>query len=168
MSDWMRDLQQVRPVAGQPEPLNRFWLAAKTQPTDWNLMGQLHRDDAHLDSNSKALMRVKNPGPGAAEAGRLAVSKAMVEDPMLRAMREFERAMAEDSVRNRYELHSQIHEWFEKEAPQTRAVPVLNEMVYANLFLMPSSDPWLGLRPANAYSGLEGDGATVAAAALGQ
>jgi hypothetical protein len=37
-------------------------------------------------------------------------------------------------------------------------VAVLNEKVYAELFLTPSSDPWLGLKPNNAYSALDGDG----------
>ena len=40
----------------------------------------------------------------------------------------------------------------------------LNNRVYAELFLMPSWDPWLGLRPPNAYSALEGDGAALASA----
>ena len=107
-------------------------------------------------------MRAKNAAPRAADAGRIAVSKAMVEDPMLRAMREFEWSMAEDSVRNHYDLHTQIHEWFAQDAPDVALVNRLNNRVYAELFLMPSWDPWLGLRPPNSYSALEADGATLA------
>ena len=101
-------------------------------------MAQLHRSDARLDDASKLLMRAKNAAPRAADAGRIAVSKAMVEDPMLRAMREFEWSMAEDSVRNHYDLHTQIHEWFAQDVPDVALVNRLNNRVYAELFLMPS------------------------------
>jgi hypothetical protein len=40
----------------------------------------------------------------------------------------------------------------------------LNERVYAELFLTPSSDPWLGLAPRDAYSALDGDGIKLSAA----
>ena len=162
LNSWMRDLQQVRAAIGQPEALNRVWLASKTQPEDWKAIALMHRTDARLDEASKSLMRAKNAAPRAADAGRIAVSKAIVEDPMLRAMREFEYSMAEDSVRNHYDLHTQIHEWFVQDVPDTAAVNRLNNRVYAELFLMPSWDPWLGLRPPNAYSALEADGATLA------
>jgi hypothetical protein len=166
LNDWRRDLQRVRGSAASGDKLTRATLVAQTTPEDWKKIAQLHRDDARLDQGSKTLMRLKNPVPAAADAGRIAVSKALVEDPMLRAMREFEWAMGEDSVRNEYALHTQIHEWFAQDAPQTRAMAQLNEHVYANLFLMPSWDPWLGLRPQNAYSGLEADGATLPAVGL--
>jgi hypothetical protein len=34
----------------------------------------------------------------------------------------------------------------------------LNRRVYAELFLTPESDPWLGLRVDGVYSAIEGDG----------
>ena len=37
-------------------------------------------------------------------------------------------------------------------------VNALNERVYAELFLTPSSDPWLGLLPPDTYTALENDG----------
>jgi hypothetical protein len=37
-------------------------------------------------------------------------------------------------------------------------VGAFNEKVYAELFLTPSSDPWLGLAPADAYTALEDGG----------
>ena len=161
LKEWMLDLQRVGGSSAAGDKVTRAALVERTTPEDWKKIAQLHRDDARLDQTSKALMRLKNPAPPAAEAGRIAVSKAMVEDPILRAMREFEWTMAEDSVRNQYALHTQVHEWFAQDVPQTRALAQLNEHVYANLFLMPSWDPWLGLRPQNAYSGLEADGAAL-------
>ena len=41
-------------------------------------------------------------------------------------------------------------------APQ--GVEQLNARVYANLFLTPDSDPWLGLAPADTFTGLENNG----------
>jgi hypothetical protein len=165
LNDWMRDLQQVRGSLAQPERLTRAALVAQTASEHWAAMARLHPDDARLDDASRLLIRAKNPAPRAADAGRVAVSKAMFEDPMLRAMREFERSMAEDTVRNKYELHTQIHEWFSQDLPDVALMTRLNNRVYAELFLMPSWDPWLGLRPPNAYSALEADGATLASSA---
>ena len=68
-------------------------------------------------------------------------------------------AMALDGVKNEYLLHRRIHEWYAKgEAPAE--LNALNERVYAELFLTPSSDPWLGLAPANVYTALDRDGLT--------
>ena len=54
--------------------------------------------------------------------------------------------MTLDTVRNEYLLHRRIHERFaEGDPPETADVDALNEWVYAELFLTPSSDPWLGL-----------------------
>ena len=165
LDEWTHDLQQVRGAIAQPQKPNLAALAAQTSPEHWTAMARLHPDDARLDDASKLLMRAKNAAPRAAEAGRIAVSKAAFEDPMLRAMREFERSMAEDTVRNRYALHGQIHEWFAEDVPDVALLNRLNNRVYAELFLMPSWDPWLGLRPPNAYSALEDDGATLASTA---
>ena len=67
--------------------------------------------------------------------------------------------MALDTVKNEYLLHRRIHRWYvDGVAPAD--FDALNEKVYAELFLTPSSDPWLGLAPADAYTALEGGGLT--------
>jgi len=66
-----------------------------------------------------------------------------------------ERSISEDTVRNEYVLHRQIHEWL---ATTSAPVDALNARVYAELFLTPDSDPWLGLLPGDAYAALENDG----------
>ena len=77
-------------------------------------------------------------------AMRRAVSKAFVEDPLLRVLR------------NEYWLHRQLHEWLARTpAPD---VDGFNERVYAELFLTPRSDPWLGLVPVEAYTALPESG----------
>jgi hypothetical protein len=122
----------------------------------WQKIAALHAEDAKLDPTSVEIIRRENP-PTAAEAGRLAVGKRRVEDPIVRMVRQFENSIALDTVRNEYLLHRQIHEWL-AEGIERPDVEKLNERVYAQLFLTPSSDPWLGLAPADTYTALEKGG----------
>jgi hypothetical protein len=69
----------------------------------------------------------------------------------------FQRSIAVDTLRNEYLLHRQIHNWL-AQANSSLAIDTLNERVYAELFLTPSSDPWLGLVPAATYTALPADG----------
>lgn len=132
---------------------------AQIDDATWQKIAALHAEDATLDAGAKKLITAK--GPNAIEASRVALSKAVVEDPMLRKMRAMERSISEDTVRNEYQLHRQIHEWLANN--QSQPVDQLNARVYAELFLTPDSDPWLGLLPADAYAALENDGLSVAA-----
>jgi hypothetical protein len=54
-------------------------------------------------------------------------------------------------------LHQQIHEWF-LSGEAGNDVTALNERVYAELFLTPDTDPWLGLFDPTAYTGLTAAG----------
>jgi hypothetical protein len=65
--------------------------------------------------------------------------------------------IALDSVRNEYVLHTKLHAWLIAD-PSRDDVNALNEKVYAELFLTPRSDPWLGLLSPNVYTALEGGG----------
>lgn len=129
-------------------------LEVNTDAAAWEKIAHLHAEDAQLDAGSRALMRTKFPS--AATAASVATSKMIVEDPLLRAIRTFERSVAEDTVRNEYRLHRQLHEWLAN-AP-ARNVEALNDRVYAQLFLTPRSDPWLGLAPAEVFTALPGNG----------
>ena len=88
------------------------------------------------------------------------MAKRRVEDPLVRVVANLERSVAEDTVRNEYGFHRTVHEWFANRIPEATAADVtaLNEKVYAELFLTPGSDPWLGLVPRDTYSALQGDG----------
>src|SRR4030095_4051891 len=162
VADWSLEFAQVtgRRIAN---PV-RSSLEKEMTPELWTALARLHKEDARLDRESSMLIRARNAR--AADAGRIAVSKAAVEDPLLRAMGEFERSIAEDTVRNEYLLHTQIHEWFRAGESGMTDLRQVNHRVYATLFLMPASDPWLGLRPVNVYSGLELDGVSMAATPL--
>ncbi len=126
----------------------------------WAKIAQLHAENGQLDAAS---MRVIDQQKPAAVAAVRALSKRVVENPVLRMIGGFQQALALDTVRNEYLLHRQIHEWFvEQPAADLKA---LNDRVYAELFLTPNSDPWLGLLPPDSYSGLERDGVVTQTAA---
>jgi hypothetical protein len=80
-----------------------------------------------------------------------------IEDPLVRVIQNFERSLAEDTRQNETVLHRRLHEWFANgEAGDD--VEKLNERVYAELFLTPSSDPWLGLASNDMYTALRNNG----------
>jgi hypothetical protein len=75
----------------------------------------------------------------------------------VRMVRALESSVALDTVKNEYRLHREIHRWL-SDASDQPDVETLNERVYAELFLTPSSDPWLGLAPADVYTALPNGG----------
>ncbi|MCK6470218.1 MAG: hypothetical protein L6R28_00610 [Planctomycetes bacterium] len=124
----------------------------------WQKTAHLHEDDARLDAGSLALMADKLPP--AASAMPLAATKEAIESPLMRIARTFQASIAQDTVYNEYVFHRRIHEWFALDGAAAWKVGDLSEKVYAQLFLTPSSDPWLGLVPANTYTALPCDGLT--------
>lgn len=121
----------------------------------WNFIASFHNDEAKLDNSSRTVIR--HQMPVAAAAGRLAMTKRAVEDPMLRLVANLENSIALDTVKNEYQFHRRIHEWLAV-GNYRPDVETLNERVYSELFLTPSSDPWLGLAPANVYTALPNGG----------
>ncbi len=67
------------------------------------------------------------------------------------------RTVAEDTLRNEYDLHLRIHQWFAN-SPYPVTFEALNQRVYAELFLTPATDPWLGLLQDEAFSAVAGGG----------
>lgn len=109
----------------------------------WSSIGALHSGDATLDQATRALMTFKDP--------------ALTGVALQTAVGALGRAIAEDTVRNEYVFRARIHGWLASGVVSSD-VAKLNEKIYAELFLTPSWDPWLGLRPAGAYSGIDDDG----------
>lgn len=134
-------------------------MVSTTDEALWQRLAVLHQEEGTLDEASVALIRSQNPT--AAAAGRRAITKVRVEDPVLRMLRDLSGSIALDTVRNEYQLHSQIHSWFI--AGEQGELPALNERVYAELFLTPSSDPWLGLAAEGSYTALPNAGVVQAA-----
>jgi hypothetical protein len=109
----------------------------------WSMIAALHAADATLDQATRALTLFKDPSLAGAA--------------LQSAVTALERAVAEDTVRNEYVFRARIHGWIARGAVASD-VASLNEKVYTELFLTPSWDAWLGLRPAGAYSGIDKDG----------
>jgi hypothetical protein len=118
----------------------------------WERVAARHMGDARLDTASIRLMAAKSRPDrcGPVDPRR----SALAESGRVRA---FTRRLALDTVKNEYEFHARLHEWFAAGAAPAN-VDELNERVYAELFLTPSSDPWLGLMPDDGYVALPGDG----------
>lgn len=120
-----------------------------TDATTWARVAAQHLADARLDANSLALIRSQNP--------------AVYADSQVlaRTVEQFERSIAEDTARNDYRFRPQVLAWLLQASATESATTVdleeLNRRVYAELFLTPRSDPWLGLVPEFTYSGLTSD-----------
>lgn len=109
----------------------------------WSMIAGVHAGDATLDRATRALMSLKDPS----------LSGATLQE----AVTALERTVAEDTVRNEYLYRARIHRWLAGGATGPD-VASLNDKIYAELFLTPNWDAWLGLRPAGAYSGIDNDG----------
>ncbi|MBE9028999.1 hypothetical protein IQ266_04385 [filamentous cyanobacterium LEGE 11480] len=126
-----------------PATANRGRLERVTDESTWRKLARRYRNASKLDANSLMLMRSK-------------LAKQNSSRLRLTA-RQFERSMALDTVRNEYQLHSQLHQWF-SEQQNMASFEQLNQRVYSQLFLTPANDPWLGLSPTGAFAAIEGDG----------
>ncbi len=120
----------------------------------WDQIAGLHADNGTLDTASRN--RIARQNPTAAAAARMAISKRVVESPLVRLLRNLQQTIALDTVRNEYLLHRRIHAWYT--LGQVAELDALNERIYAELFLTPNSDPWLGLAPAETFTALENGG----------
>lgn len=173
LAQWQNDLE----VAGElprrksrkaVRDLSAEALLAKTSETMWELFAaQDSVEEGALDQASIRLIRSENPAAG--DAQRLSFSKSLAEDPVFRLVRNLERTIRIDTVRNEYLLHRQLHDWLAAAATGTGARDAvilaqelndLNTRVYATLFRSPLHDPWLGLLPADTYNALDNGGRT--------
>ena len=133
---------------------NQKVLTTSTDEKAWTSIAELHAQEARLDNNSQALIRSKNPK--VYDISGRGITPGSTNDPVMPVIRKFESLMALDTVRNQYLLQPQIYEWL-LESPLNN-IDSLNEQVYSQLFLTPSSDPWLGLAPNDAYTAIENEG----------
>ncbi|PZV14347.1 MAG: hypothetical protein DCF20_13200 [Pseudanabaena sp.] len=114
---------------------------AKLSDANWARLARLYQNRVYLDQGSLRLMERK-----------LSTSASMPS-----VVNSFERAISQDTVRNEYVFHAQIHRWFangEFMNSDATSLAALNRRVYDQLFLTPASDPWLGLVNDNVYTGI--------------
>ena len=96
--------------------------------------------EATLSPPSIALIRAHNPGLDPAAVARLVAN--------------FELTLASDSARNESDLRPRVLQIL----AQGGDLEALNDRIYAEVFLTPRSDPWLGLTSPDAYSAITGNG----------
>lgn len=125
----------------------------------WDKIARLHRDESRLDEASTRLISLKVTGDADA-AMRIASSKARIESPLLNMLSNFQASVARDTVYNEYRFRREILEWMIASPALAQNIATLNNRVYAQLFLMPLSDPWLGLAPRDVYAALDDQGLT--------
>lgn len=110
----------------------------------WNKLASIYLSEVQLDNNSLILMRSK-------------LSKGENTDSIAKIMSKLTFSIAKDTVYNEYLLHTQIHQWL-LDARNYKDLEAFNDKVYAELFLTPKTDPWLGLKSDDVYSAIEADG----------
>lgn len=120
-------------------------LEAATDISSWNKIAALHAKDVQLDNASLALITRQNDS--------LRADQAL----LARTRQNLEQYLALDTVRNEYLMRTKLHAWFATGEAGAGVEP-LNELVYAELFKTPGSDPWLGLYAPDVYTALDGGG----------
>jgi hypothetical protein len=132
------EINALRSMTRTSEALGRI-----TDEAAWRKIAALHASDAMLDSRSIALMKSQNP--------------SLSEKQFAAMLQKFQDAIALDTVRNEYLMHPRLYGWLVKD-PSRTDLEKLNERVYAELFLTPKSDPWLGLLDRDVYAGIDNGG----------
>ena len=126
-------------------------LGAVTDEATWKRIALLHLADAQLDARSIGLIQRQTQKALMADGAEKA-NKALAG-----LVQKLQMNVALDTVRNEYLLHNKLYGWLTGDQRRSN-VDVLNKKVYAELFLTPASDPWLGLYSPETYVALEGGG----------
>ncbi len=119
--------------------------AAVTDEAAWNKIALLHVADAKLDARSTGLIQrqIQN-------VLLTAGSDTKPEAALSNLIQKLQTNIALDTVRNEYMLHRTLYAWLIADSGRSD-VEALNKKVYAELFLTPGSDPWLGLFSPETY-----------------
>lgn len=110
---------------------------------DWEALAGKAPDDFSLDGAGTAELLRKHREAGGTGSNVVAA---------------FERTLGIDTLRNELVLHATIHTWLGGESRMVLTpiptLDALNERVYSELFLTPSTDPWLGFAPSDTFLAL--------------
>ena len=130
----------LRGISTEPRLLD-----AQPEDASWARLAASCVASSACKAASRALVRSKN------------FSRFADADEWQHTLAALERTIAIDTVRNEYLFRRTLHEWLAKDGAAVD-LAALNERVYAELFLTPSSDKWLGLLPDAGFTGIENDG----------
>ncbi len=107
-------------------------------------------EEARLDARSRELVKKLRPTDWGNPAKPLDAKGLDAEIAVLEAN------VAADTAENE-QLHQSIQTWFEQPGPPPEFAE-LSRRLYAEHFLTPADDPWLGLSTPLIFTGLPGDG----------
>lgn len=141
------EANMLRAIIGAPAALGTV-----TDQATWNKIAQLHIADAQLDARSLGLIQRQTQGALSADGSDKNKDKTFAA-----LTARLQQNIALDTVRNEYLLRTKIYGWLMVDKDY-RDVKNLNTKVYAELFLTPASDPWLGLFSPEVYTALDGGG----------
>lgn len=137
-------VRRIAPAIALPRPTD-------LDRVDWKSVAAGLRADVTIDEPTRAIMRAKAPLDWSTGA-----PKPIDDAGFERLVEAYEGHVAEDMARNKYAYHPAIRGWLRDDP--SMELGALNARVYSELFLTPANDPWLGLVPPVAYSGIQGDG----------
>ena len=155
LSEWAADLSRIQIALPASTTLTEDNLERLMDEKTWQKMAQLHASEVNFDGN--VLKVVARKFPVALAASRLAMTKAAVENPMLRAFSNLSQSIVMDTVRNNYMLRTKILLFLAGPA-RSLTLSQINDWVYARIFLTPREDPWLGLAPQDVFTGIDANG----------
>jgi hypothetical protein len=96
--------------------------------------------------------------PDAILAAPWATSKSLIETPMLRTFATFSKSASVDTVKNNYLLRTKILSFLSASSTRPWSLDQVNDWVYAQVFLTPRQDPWLGLASQDVFTAIDGNG----------
>ena len=132
------EAQMLREMVGASQIL-----AGITDEAQWRKIAELHAAEGTIDERSIALMRRQNA--------------SLSEQEFAAMLRKFQESIALDTVRNEYLLHTKVYPWLWNDPNRTN-LEKFNDRVYAEVFLTPGTDPWLGLLDRDVYVGIDDAG----------
>ncbi len=152
MSKAAVELPLVRHATRQRVPASTGGFALTSD--GWAELGRANRELGELHPRSLALIERQRP------------ELAILPGELDRLVEAFEESVAADTLFNEYALRVHVHQWFASSAaPQT--LDAFNARVYAELFLTPAHDRWLGLVDPGVYTGLVDNGVSQPASGQG-
>jgi hypothetical protein len=178
LKSWTADLAAIHVALPANQPVTEQNLELLMDDSKWQQVAQRHLNVIYFDGSARELMARKlpvaqkiasiapdnsTPPPAKIDAriaGRVAVSKGMVEMPMLRTLTKLTTTVALDTVRNNYMLRARILEFLVSRNARAMSLDQINDWIYARVFLTPRQDPWLGLAPQDVFTAIEGNGET--------
>src|SRR4030095_10323509 len=138
VSKAMTELTVLRAMTAGSEALGRI-----TDEAAWRKIALWHAADSVLDDHSIVL--IKNQ------------YQSLSEPEMSKLLQKFQELVALDTVRNEYLLRTKLYAWLTRD-PARKDIAKFNEKVYAELFLTPQSDPWLGFLLPDTYTAIDNGG----------